>query len=73
MEVAELRLGLHGVDLAHVPALVFLLHVVDVQKPRSVLVVRHRDTRIPGDDVVVHSQDGRLLEVHPRNLQHMRR
>lgn len=70
MKVAELGLGLHGVDLAHVPALVLLLHVVDVQKPRPVLVVRHRDARIPGDDVVVHSQDGRLLEVHPRNLQH---
>jgi hypothetical protein len=70
MKVSELRLGLNGVDLAHVPALVLLLHVVDVQKPRPVLVVRHRDARIPGDDMVVHSQDCRLLKVHPRNLQH---
>ena len=70
MKVSKLRLGLNGVDLAHVPALVLLLHVVDVQKPRPVLVVRHRDARIPGDDMVVHSQDCRLLKVHPRNLQH---
>jgi len=58
MEVSELRLRLHGVDLTHVPAFVFLLHVVDVQKPRPVLIMRHGDARIPGDDVVVNSQDG---------------
>lgn len=73
MKVSKLRLRRDRVDLAHVPPLVLLLDVVDVQKPRAVLVVRYGDPRVPGDHVTVHRQDGRLLEVHPRNLQPQQR
>ena len=71
MEVPELRLGRHRIDLAHVPSLVLLLHVVYVQIPRPVLVmlvVGHTDPGIPRDDVVVYGQDGALLKVHPGDL-----
>lgn len=68
MQVSELRLGRGRVDLAHVAALVLLVHRRDVQEPRAVLVVRHADARIARDHVVVNRQDGRLLEVHPRHL-----
>lgn len=69
MQVAELRFGSDGVDLTHVPPFVLLLHVADMQEPRAVFVVSHRDSGIPGDHVTVHRQDGRLLEVHPSHLR----
>lgn len=72
MKITELGLGRNRIDLAHVSALVLLLDVGDMQKPGFVLVVlivRHADPGIPGDDVVVHGQDGRLLEVHPCDLE----
>lgn len=72
MQIAELRLRRDRIYLAHIPALVLLLDVVDVQKPGPmliVLVVRHADPRIPRYHMVVHRQYGRLLEVHPRHLQ----
>lgn len=71
MHVAELRLGVNGVDLAHVTALVLLVHVLDVQIPGAalvVLVVRDADARITRYHVIVHGQNCRLLEVHPGNL-----
>lgn len=69
MKVSELCLGGDRVYLTHVPALVFLLDIVDVKEPRPVLVMSHRDPRVPRNHVTVNSQDGRLLEVHPRHLQ----
>ena len=54
MEVPELSLGRDCIDLAHVTALVLLLDVADVQEPRAVFVVRHRDPGIPRDHVIVH-------------------
>lgn len=72
MQIAELRFCRHCINLAHVPAFVLLVHVVDVQIPRPLLVVfvvRDTDPWIAGDDVIVHRQNGRLFEMHPRNLQ----
>lgn len=71
MEISELRFRRHGIDLAHVSTSVLLLHVVDVQKPRFVfvvLVMRDAYSRISGDHVIVHGQNGRLLEMDPGHL-----
>lgn len=69
VQVSKLSFGSDGVDLAHVPAFIFLLHVADVKEPRTVLVVCDRDAWVTRDHVVVNRQDGGLLEVHPRNLK----
>lgn len=69
VKVSELGLGSNGVDLAHIATLVFLLDVADVKEPSSMLVMCHRNTRIPCDHMVVHRQYCRLFEMHPRNLQ----
>ena len=39
-----------GVDLAHVPAPVHLLHIGDMQLPLLVLPVRERHPLVTGDD-----------------------
>lgn len=57
MEIAKLRLGGDGVDLAHVAPSVFLSHVRDVQEPGAVLVVGDADAGVTSDHVVVHCQD----------------
>lgn len=72
MQISKLRLGSSGVDLAHVSPFILFMHIRDVQKPRSVFVVGHADSRISRNHVIVHRQDGRLLKVHPRNLQQKR-
>ena len=59
-----------GVDLAHVPAPVHLLHVGDVQLPLLVLAVAQRHALVPRDDAVVDGHDGLGVHPHPRNLQH---
>lgn len=72
MQIPELGFGCHRVYLTHVSALVLLLHVCNVQKPGFVLIVLvmcHRDSRVPCNYVIMHSQYCRLLEVHPRHLQ----
>jgi hypothetical protein len=72
MQIAKLGLGRHRVNLAHVAALVLLLDIGNVQEPCFVfvvLVVGHTDPWIACDDVIVHGQDGRLLEMHPRHLE----
>lgn len=71
MNVAKLCLSGDRVDLAHVASLILLLYIVNMQKPCSVLVVfvvGDADAGIPGDYVIVHGQDGRLLEMDPRHL-----
>lgn len=73
MQISELRFRLDRIDLAHVPSLVFLLHVVYVQEPRPMLIVRDTYPRIPRYHVVVDGQNRRLLEVHPRDLQKQKR
>ena len=50
LEVAPLAPHGVGVDLAHVPAPVHLLHVGDVQLPLLVLPVRERHALVAGDD-----------------------
>ena len=54
MQVSKLSLGSDGVDLTHIATLVLLLDVTDVEEPRAVLVMCHRDTGIPRDHVVVY-------------------
>lgn len=69
---AILGLSRHRIDLAHVPALVLLLDIVDMQEPGAVLVVLIvGDTypRITRYHMVVHGENGRLLEMHPRHLK----
>jgi hypothetical protein len=72
MQIPELGFGLNSVYLTHVSTLVLLLHVRNVQEPGFVLIVLvmcHRDARIPRNYMIMHSQYCRLLEVHPRHLQ----
>lgn len=69
MQVTKLGLRSDRVDLTHVSALIFLLHITNVQKPCSMLIVRHTDTGIPCNHVIVNSQNGRLLKMHPCHLQ----
>lgn len=67
-----LGLGRHRIDLAHVPALVLLLDIVDMQEPGAmlvVLIVSNTNPRITGYHMVVHGENGRLLEMHPRHLK----
>jgi hypothetical protein len=54
VQVSKLSLGSDGVDLTHIATLVLLLDVTDVEEPRAVLVMCHRDTGIPRDHVVVY-------------------
>lgn len=68
VQVSDLSFGRDRVYLAHVTASVFLLYIIYVQEPRAVFVVRHGDSRISSDHVAVHSQYGRLFEMHPSHL-----
>jgi hypothetical protein len=43
VDTAYLLLHYTGVDLTHIAASVTLLHLTDVQLPRTVIVVRHAD------------------------------
>lgn len=68
MQVTELRFSSNGIYLAHVTSPVFFSYVWYMQEPSAVLVVRYTYARIACDHVVMHCQDGRLLEMHPRYL-----
>ena len=68
VEVGGLGLGLGRVDLAEVAPAVGLLDVAQVQVPRAVVLVRHLDTWVARDHVIVHRQNGRPLEMDPRHL-----
>ena len=68
LEVPSLAPHGVGVDLAHVPAPVHLLHVGDVKLPLLVLPVGQGHALVPGDDAVVDGQDGLRVHPHPRNL-----
>ena len=50
LEVSPLAPHGVGVDLAHVPAPVHLLHVGDVELPLLVLAVGERHALVAGDD-----------------------
>lgn len=54
--------------LAHVLASVFHLHTLDVQRPRVVVIVRHRQSPVIGDDVLVDGQNGFSISLYPGNL-----
>lgn len=72
MQISELCFGRHRIYLAHVTSMVLLFHIIDVQKPRAMLVVFvvcHTDARIPRDHMIVHGQYGWLLEMYPRHLR----
>lgn len=69
VQEAELRLGDDRIYLTHVPPLVLLLHVTDMQEPRAVLIVRDADARIPRYHVIVYGEDRGLLKVHPSHLK----
>lgn len=69
MQVSKLRFGSDRIDLAHVAALVLLLDIVYVQEPRPVLVMSDTYPRVAGYHMGMDSQDGGLLEVHPRYLR----
>lgn len=72
MEVPKLSFSRDSVDLTHIATLVFLLDVVNVQKPRAmfvVLVVSDTNPRISRYHMIMDCQDCRLLKMHPRNLK----
>ena len=47
----------------------FNLDIVDVEPPEFLVMVRERDSLVPGDDVVVYRQNGLGIDSHPRNLE----
>jgi hypothetical protein len=75
MQIPELSFCRHRVYLTHVSALVFFLHVCNVQEPGFVLIVLvmcHGNSWISSNYVIMYSQYCWLLEVHPSHLE-MRR
>ncbi len=73
-DVHHSHVGQHGVrvDLAHVVSLVLLLHVLDVEAPRVVLVVCDGEARDAGDHLVVDRQDHLTVQVDEGHLREMR-
>jgi hypothetical protein len=61
----------HGVrvHLAHVPALVGLLDVLDAEHPVPFLRVRDAHAVVLRDDVALDGQDGLGVHTQPRHLQ----
>ncbi|KAJ4436916.1 hypothetical protein ANN_17048 [Periplaneta americana] len=57
-----------GVDLTHVPASVSLVHVLDVQIPRAVVVIRQGNTGILCDHIVVYRQNSLRVDTNPGHL-----
>lgn len=55
-------------NLAHILASVFHLHTLDVKCPRIVVVVRHRQSSVIGNDVLVDGQNGFCIGLYPGNL-----
>jgi hypothetical protein len=70
MDVHTANLLLHdaGVNLTHVTATIRLLDLSDVQLPRSMIVMRDAYSGIVRHHLVVKSQDGLILGLHPANL-----
>lgn len=69
MQISKLSLGCYGVDLTHVPSFVFLLDVIDVKNPGAVFVVGDGNSGVSSNHMGVHSQNGGLLKMHPRDLK----
>ncbi len=68
LQVRDLRTHRVRVDLAHVRALVRLLHALDVQVPDLVVVPAHRHAGVVRDDLVVDRLDGLVVRPDPRDL-----
>ena len=68
MQVSQPGLGSGSVDLTHVLALVWPLHVSDVQVPHAVTIMTHPYPGVPRDHVVLHGEDGAPVIVYPGNL-----
>jgi len=69
VDAADLLLHHAGVDLTHVAAAVRLFHLPDVQIPRALVVLRHRDARVVRHHLGVKRQDGLVLGAHPTHLR----
>lgn len=70
--ISELCFSRHRVDLTHVSAVIFLFDVVYMEKPGSMLImfiVCYADPWVSSDYMIMNGQNGRLLEMYPRNLQ----
>lgn len=61
------------VDLAHVPAPVRLLHLLDVQVPGAMVIVRKRNPGILRNHFVVNGEDCLCVHAHPRQLERVTR
>ena len=68
LEVSPLAPHGVGVDLAHVPAPVHLLHVGDVQLPLLVFPVGEGHALVAGDDAVVDGHNSLSVYSDPSNL-----
>ena len=69
LEVSPLAPHGVGVDLAHVPAPVHLLHVGDVQLPLLVFPVGEGHALVAGDDAVVDGHNSLSVHSDPGNLE----
>ena len=69
LEVSPLAPHGVGVNLAHVPAPVHLLHVGDVQLPLLVFPMGEGHALVAGDDAVVNRHDSLSVHSDPGNLE----
>jgi len=73
LQVADLTL--HGicVDLAHVPATVWLLYIPDLKVPCSVIAMRNTNAMIFSDHVCCYSKNCLCIDSKPSHLQKKKR
>lgn len=69
VQKAQLTFHRVRVDLAHVPSLVGLPHLLDVYVPRPVVRVRHADPMVFRDHVIVDGQYGLRVDTQPGHLE----
>ena len=73
LQVADLTL--HGicVDLAHVPATIWLPDIPDLKVPRSVIAMRNTNAMIFSDHVCCYSKNCLCIDSKPCHLQEKKR
>lgn len=61
MQISKLCFGRHRIYLAHVSSMILFFHIINVQKPCTMLVVfvvRHTDAWISRDHMIMYGQYG---------------
>lgn len=69
INIPDLTLHRHRVDLAHVAAPIALLDIPNVKDKVAIVAVAQRNPVIPRDDMVMNGQNGFGLHFDPSSLQ----